>query len=195
MTATMLHSVAYRSVLTLCKELINKYQQQFNPRLFVEIGASIGGNARSIFPDAEYYNLDIKASEHIPTIVTDITKECAISGVDLIYSSDCFEHLKKPWLAADNLSSMLHIGGFIFISTVFSWRYHPVPEDYYRFTPAGLMALFEDKITCLETNFNSYFRRHNIVGRWSNKKDAVPVDDFGGFRENWRVYYFGQRSC
>jgi hypothetical protein len=87
---------------------------------------------------------------------------------------------------------MLREDGILFIATLFSWRYHPVPEDYYRFTPAGLEILFED-IACLETNFNSYFRRHDMRGFWNSKRDAVPLDSLGGWRENWKVYYFGKK--
>jgi hypothetical protein len=33
-------------------------------------------------------------------------------------------------------------GGYIYVATVFEWPYHPSPEDYFRFIPAGLRELF-----------------------------------------------------
>ena len=31
-------------------------------------------------------------------------------------------------------------------------------------------------------------------GKLAGNTDAAPVDDFGGFRENWTVYYAGRKA-
>ena len=45
---------------------------------------------------------------------------------------------------AKNLEALLEKGGHLFISAPFSWEYHAFPDDYWRFTPSGIRALFQD---------------------------------------------------
>lgn len=52
------------------------------------------------------------------------------------------EHSRRPWLLAANLERMLEPGGTIFVSVPFCWRIHAYPDDFYRFTPAGIRAIF-----------------------------------------------------
>jgi hypothetical protein len=52
------------------------------------------------------------------------------------------EHVKKPWLFADNLSALTRPGGRLYISVPWVWRYHPYPDDYFRFSWKGVMELF-----------------------------------------------------
>ena len=56
---------------------------------------------------------------------------------DSVFSSDMMEHLREPGVAADSMTRMLSPEGMLFVSSVFSWRYHPVPKDYYRFSDEG----------------------------------------------------------
>lgn len=58
---------------------------------------------------------------------------------------DCIsvlEHSRRPWLLAANLQRALIPGGSIFVTVPFVWRLHAYPDDYWRFTPSGLAALF-----------------------------------------------------
>ncbi|MEI2422555.1 hypothetical protein V6O07_19915, partial [Arthrospira platensis SPKY2] len=82
--------------------------------------------------------------------------------------------------------------GICYISTVFSWRYHPVPIDYWRYSPDCLTFLFHG-LQKIDANFNSFYRRKDIRGFWPNKLDECPVDDLGGWRENWVVYFVGKK--
>jgi len=63
---------------------------------------------------------------------------------DLVYSFDTIEHVSNPFLFAEHLISITRPGGHIYLATVFQWMYHPSPEDYFRFSPAGLRELFEN---------------------------------------------------
>ena len=190
----MLKASKYSSVIAFYEKLKRRFFSEMNLKLVIEIGGSTGNNVQHLFPDSEYYNIDLKDSSDIPTIVADVSSCIPITDVDLVFSNDCLEHVKKPWLAAQNIEKCLKPGGICFISTIFSWRYHPVPEDYWRFSPAGLEALFENLI-CLGTNFGIKQRRNDIRGFWDNKKDAVPIDELGGWRENWRAWYLGKKPA
>lgn len=178
------------------RELFDRFKDGDSYHKMLEVGGSFSKNSQSLFPEFEYYNLDIEDSSAIPTIVGDITKEntsLEAGSFDLIVSHQTFEHINQPWLAAKEMSRLLKPGGFCYVSTHWAWRYHPVPIDYWRFSPDCLAFLFEDLVR-IEANFNSSHRRMDIRGIWPNLVDAVPVDAFGGWRENWFVYYFGQKA-
>ncbi len=52
------------------------------------------------------------------------------------------EHVEKPWLFADNLASVIRPNGKLYISVPWVWRYHAYPDDYFRFSWRGIMALY-----------------------------------------------------
>ena len=173
------------------------------PGRALEIGAyNLEKSVRGVLEKKgfEYANLDIEASDVPDTTIGDICAERFDDvGFDperfsLIYTSDVFEHLKKPWIAAKNIINLLQPGGVVLVWTVWSWRHHPVPVDYWRFSADCLKYLFDD-LECIEGDFDTSERRKDIRGFWENKLDHVPVDDLGGWRENWRVYFMGRKSA
>jgi len=156
----------------------------------LEIGGRL--NPRNAdFPDFEYFALDLEPQPNspVPVVVGDITNCQSIpSGYyDFIFSFDVFEHIDRPWLAASEITRLLRPGGLTFHSTLFSWRYHPCPIDYWRFSPEGLRSLFPD-LECTHSKFDNTERRRNIIGRDGNR---VKPDALGGWRENIRVSYAG----
>lgn|GEM_PF-1600462 len=193
---TMMKAVKEPDPQKHATKLIAKYGDLKAIARVLEIGGSISANFSNCIPWATYYNLDIENSQSIPTIVGDITKALDIesNSFDLIYSNNTLEHIKEPWLAAEQICRILKPGGYCYVSTVWSWRYHPVPVDYYRFSPDCLEFLFRS-VEKLEANFNSASRRRDIRGFWPNRHDSVPVDWLGGWRENWVVYFFGRKPA
>jgi SAM-dependent methyltransferase len=151
----------------------------------------IGGRAnpyRETFPNFEYVCLDLEVTE--PGVIKgDITNcpELESNSFDAVISVDVFEHIREPWLAAPEIIRILRPGGFTYHSTLFSWRYHPCPVDYWRYTPEALMFLFKD-LRVMRSEFDTVERRRNLIGKGRRRIDP---DAFGGWRENWRVYYAG----
>jgi SAM-dependent methyltransferase len=151
----------------------------------------IGGRAnpyREWFPDFDYVCLDL--DETGPGVVRgDITNcpQIESGSFDVIISVDVFEHIREPWLAAPEIVRLLRPGGFTYHSTLFSWRYHPCPVDYWRYTPAALSFLFKD-LDVVGADFDTVERRRNLIGKG---KHRMTPDAFGGWRENWRVFYAG----
>jgi len=152
----------------------------------------IGAQHRPIgkyFPTFEYWSMDIrKTAENV--IVGDITNcpELESGQFDVIVSIDVFEHLNRPWKAADEIKRLLKPGGIVFVTTIFAWRYHPSPIDYYRYSPDALEFLF-DGLDTLEKGWDYIERRRD-----NRKATSIePVDEFGGWRENVRVNYVGQK--
>jgi FkbM family methyltransferase len=72
---------------------------------------------------------------------------------DLAFNFDTLEHVSQPFSFAENLIRILKPGGHLFVATVFSWPYHPSPEDYFRYSPAGLQELFTSASNRLSRDF------------------------------------------
>lgn len=177
------------------QQRLMKYEIAFSPKSIVEIGGSTSRNISKVYPGGKYLNLDIAPNAAIPTQLCDVNQGIPldVNSVTLAYSNNTFEHLEKPWKVAEEIHRILEPGGYCFVSTIFAWRYHPVPDDFWRFTHHGLKSIFE-KMHCLECNFNIAPRRNDVRGFWENGYDHVPVDDLGGWRENWGVYFLGKKS-
>lgn len=148
--------------------------------------------AMDVFPEPRfrYADLDIEAQDIPRTIVADITdchNEIPDESFDLVLSCDVLEHIDRPWLAAAEITRILRPGGIAITRTVWAWRNHPCPIDYWRFSPECLEFLFAP-LECLEKGYDLSERRNNYPGFWANGRDSVPVDALGGFRENWAVY-------
>jgi SAM-dependent methyltransferase len=156
----------------------------------------IGGRAHPrghVFAETfDYVNLDLTPGEN--TVVGDITDcpQLADASYDVILSVDVFEHIDKPWLAAAEMQRILAPGGLVYTSTLFSWRYHPCPIDYWRYTPEALESLFDGLIT-LDKGFDLTERRRDV--RKKAKDDPMAVDALGGWRENVRVFHGGLKPA
>jgi SAM-dependent methyltransferase len=158
----------------------------------LEIGGREYPRSRVFDPASfEYQNLDIEPGEN--TVVGDITAcpEIATGSYDVVLSVDVFEHLDRPWLAAAEISRILAPGGLSYTSTLFSWRYHPCPIDFWRYTPDALEFLFADLVT-IDRGFDLTERRRDI--RKKSKGDPMRIDALGGWRENVRVFHAGVAS-
>jgi SAM-dependent methyltransferase len=64
------------------------------------------------------------------------------ASFDLTYCFDTLEHVSDPFRFCEHLRRVTKGGGHVFAATVFAWPYHPSPEDYFRFSPTGLLECF-----------------------------------------------------
>lgn len=160
----------------------------------LEIGARLNPRLYMFPPPRYTYRVgDIEDfGGDVEVVILDITNcpELPDESYDVIVSVDVFEHVKEPWKAAAEIKRLLRPGGLVYTSTVFAWRYHPVPVDFWRYTPDALEFLFEGLET-IDVGFDTTERRRDLRGK--GKADRVPVDALGGFRENWRVFHAGRK--
>ncbi len=178
---------------------INLIKQYLIPGKMLKVGGSFENhhNSKKFWGVTEYINVDINDDKHPLTIAGDIT-DCknifSDNTFDFVECTDTFEHIAEPWKAAKEIIRILKPGGITFIKAPFSWRYHPVPIDYWRFSPQCLINLFKE-LECIECNWESLNRRHPMQG--STREDTCPEDHVNGYigvhgwLENWRVYYLG----
>lgn len=123
-----------------------------------------------------------------PTFIED--SGCTPGSAAVVYSNNVFEHLRKPWIAADNAYRILKPGGVCITVVPFSQRYHDSPGDYFRYTHTGLESLFDSAgpIEVLSSGYDITGRRNDWQGG-GQARDIVPVDAFGAWRETWYTFF------
>lgn len=126
------------------------YLKHFVPSVvgpILEVGSKDYGSTssfREFYSGEEYIGIDMESGKNVDLVV-DLTK--GISGLSEAYFQlaiccSVLEHVNKPWVFAEHLSSVLRPGGILYISVPWVWRYHAYPDDYFRFSQSGIMELF-----------------------------------------------------
>lgn len=151
----------------------------------LEIGQS-GSDHGSWLPDGVTHRFMALPSEDAAADVPACLASCPTGSVDVVFSVDAIECLRAPWLVASEIARVLRPGGVTFHTSLFTTRYQPRPEDFFRYTPEGLKALFAE-FECLTAEFDAT-ERHRSPSRSSGTGDI-----FGGTREGWRVTYAGRK--
>jgi len=103
---------------------------------------------REYFPGNEYIGIDIEPGKGVDSQV-DLTK-----GIEpfqenyfsLVICTSVLEHVAQPWVMAENITKILTPEGKLYISVPWVHRYHPYPDDYYRFSPQGIKAIFPELV-------------------------------------------------
>jgi ubiquinone/menaquinone biosynthesis C-methylase UbiE len=72
------------------------------------------------------------------------------NSFDVILSLAVLEHVKNPWIHANEMIRVLKPGGIIYADVPFLQPYHGYPHHYYNMTTAGLKNLFEKKIKIIK---------------------------------------------
>lgn len=113
----------------------------------LEIGSKDYGNTtsfRDLYRDAEYIGVDLEAGKGVDR-VADLTAglgELAPGAFALAICCSVLEHTPRPWVMAQNISRLLRPQGQLYVAVPWVWRYHAYPDDYFRFSPRGIQALF-----------------------------------------------------
>ena len=113
----------------------------------IEVGSKDYGNTssfRDFYAGCEYIGIDMEPGNNVDLVV-DLTKgvgELRTNHFALGICCSVLEHVRRPWLFADHLTSVIGPGGALYMSVPWVWRYHAYPDDYYRFSWRGIMELF-----------------------------------------------------
>ena len=86
----------------------------------------------------EGQDVDVVADAH--TLSRDLSNET----FDAIIAVSVWEHLMRPWVAAQELAKSLQSDGIAFICTHQTFPLHGYPHDYFRFSAEALALIFED---------------------------------------------------
>jgi SAM-dependent methyltransferase len=112
----------------------------------IEIGSKDYGsteNFRELYR-GEYVGVDLEAGKGVDVVV-DLASglgQLKENHFALAICCSVLEHTPTPWVMAENLARLLRPGGSLYISVPWVWRYHAYPDDYFRFSPRAVQALF-----------------------------------------------------
>jgi SAM-dependent methyltransferase len=134
-----------------------KYTRLRNQKLFewinqnapgkkvLNLGSGIGQFDHHLSKEIKLINLDIVFLNKNLDVIGDahfmpFKNEC----FDIIYSIAVLEHVKTPWIVADEIFRVLHSGGHVVLEVPFLNVIHD-EHDYFRFTDKGIRALFDEE--------------------------------------------------
>ena len=120
--------------------LLIKQFLRLAPGVVLDVGAKAAPYQQHI-PATRYVRLDIDPSRQ-PDICADVHELEGEPEFDTVLVIEALEHLYDPQTAIERLRAVLKPGGVCVLSTRFLYRYHPDPEDHYRFTQDSLQYLF-----------------------------------------------------
>ena len=75
---------------------------------------------------------------------------------DVVLSLAVLEHVKNPWIHANEMIRVLKPGGIVYAEVPFLQPYHGYPHHYYNMTTAGLQNLFDKKIKIIKHRVESW---------------------------------------
>lgn len=128
------------------------YLKKFLPKVdgaVLEIGSKDYGSTssfRDTYTDVEYVGVDLEDGKGVD-VVADLTQGTGPlpkNHFALGISCSVMEHVRKPWIMAEHITSLIRPGGHLYMSVPWVWRYHPYPDDYYRFSWRGIAELFPE---------------------------------------------------
>jgi SAM-dependent methyltransferase len=116
----------------------------------LNLGSGVGLFDKYLSNKIKMINLDIDTKKPNIHIVADAQSLPFKNGVfDIVYSIAVLEHVKKPWIAADEIYRILCRGGHVVVDLPFLNIIHDY-HDYFRFTDKGIKSLFDkEKFECI----------------------------------------------
>jgi hypothetical protein len=144
------------------------YLKRFIPSVsgpILEVGSKDYGSTssfREFYSGREYIGIDMEPGKNVDLVI-DLTE--GVGGLQKNYFAlgiccSVLEHVRKPWVFAEHLASVLRADGALYMSVPWVWRYHAYPDDYFRFSWRGVMELFPQFAwtnICYSTNVPNEF--------------------------------------
>lgn len=122
---------------------------------------------RQVIPDCDYTGFDVLTGRNVQVVgdIHKLSSYFAPNSFDLVMAFAVFEHLAMPWIAVEEISKVLAVGGHTVIETHFSFSEHELPWHFFQFNSNALEILF-----CPELGFELVDSGLDspIVGRFSH---------------------------
>ena len=134
-------------IFQLERELLRKQVKTYTDKYVSGKVLNVGSGTSERYPfqaqASEYVRMDIVPGPNVDAVGRAEAIPFPDSSFDTVVSTQVFEHVENPELAAAEVSRVLKKGGRLVI-TVPQWNeLHEEPHDYWRYTKFGLQALFE----------------------------------------------------
>ena len=130
--------------------------------------------------DENYVRIDIAAGPDVD-VVADLHRLPAewTNSFDCFIANAVWEHLERPWIAAQEVARILRPGGLFLIATHQCFPIHGYPSDFFRFSRNALRLIFED--AGLIVSAADYRHRSAIVP----PADIVPKEHLAGWNDTF----------
>lgn len=157
----------------------------------LDFGAGSGKQKRIILTKATSYTaLDIEPAPGVDIVGDVLDPPIADGTYDAIVSTQVMEHVKKPWIMAQQIARILKPGGTCIVSAPFITPYHAHPNDFFRYTEAGMRSLLEgaglEIILCTkhggwwacvgETVKQKYFSPYDKKKSWFRRRLSMVLE-------------------
>jgi SAM-dependent methyltransferase len=139
--------------------LVNRFDK--DGMTILEIGAKeVTGKSiiKSKILKAKYIGIDISKGKNVDIVCDahELSKFIKENSIDCVYSASVFEHLYAPWIVAEEISKVLKKGGYVCIETVFNFKTHERPWNFFHFSDLGLKVLFNKEFgfECIDSGLD-----------------------------------------
>jgi SAM-dependent methyltransferase len=93
--------------------------------------------------NAEHVMSDVAAGQDVDVVADAHDLEpFKTAWFDAVIAVSVWEHLSRPWIAAEALSRVLKPGGIAYIATHQTFPIHGYPSDFFRFSDKAMEVLF-----------------------------------------------------
>lgn len=133
---------------------------------------------QSVIGDRDLVVLDIHPGVGVDVVADAHDLATALDGrrFALVVSAMVLEHVVAPWLIAEQANRVLLAGGLTAHAAPTAWPEHAQPNDFWRFTTAGLAELFGPRTGFEVVATGGYAElRLYPVGNWVNGHLAMPT--------------------
>lgn len=120
-----------------------------HPAQILELGTlrwdSFPTHHKEWLPDADWTLSDIGHGTDVD-VVADAHKlyESFDHTFDAYIAVSLYEHLERPWQAAESAFGILRPGGVLYVATHQTFPLHGYPSDFFRFSDRALALIFSD---------------------------------------------------
>lgn len=106
-------------------------------------GGSDSVDLRQYFPNRPFTGVDFRAGPGVDCVANVEALPQATGSVGTVIALSTFEHVKRFWVAFDEVHRVLRPDGVFLCALPFYFHVHAYPSDYWRFTPEGLDLMLE----------------------------------------------------
>jgi SAM-dependent methyltransferase len=136
--------ISFKSKSLHTREILAELAPDYARGRLIDVGAG-SSKYKDIFMPyiSEYKACDSFEAPHIDKVVDAHDLSYDDEEFDTVICTMVLEHVQKPWVVASELQRVLRSGGHCIVGAPFMFPYHQDPEDYFRFSTAGMASLFD----------------------------------------------------
>lgn len=144
-------------------------------------------NVRPLFAGRDYIGLDLRPGPGVDLVADVEHLPLPDASVGTVLALNTFEHIRRFWIAFEEIQRVLRPDGALLISCPFYFHVHNHPSDYWRFTPEALAALLEDYPGRL-VGWQGPAKRPAHVWALGLRDRAITPSELAHYRERMTTY-------